>query len=241
MLSGESQPGTAPSLTVPSCLSANLSFWWYEATYWAAMTGMCLGFSLRIEGRRHVPRTGPALLIANHQSYLDPVLVGLASRRRLVYLSRKSLFSHPLFARLIRSYNAVPIDQEGIGIEGLRRVTQQLHEGRAVIVYPEGERSPDGKIHALKPGIHLLLKRTPVPVVPVGIAGAYDAWPRSRSWPVPAPLFLPAGKATLAVSVGRPLDARKFVDWPRERVLATLLDELQVHHARAERLRRKFL
>jgi 1-acyl-sn-glycerol-3-phosphate acyltransferase len=239
MLKGESQPDATTSLAVPSFLSAKLSFLWYEATYWAAMTGMCLGFSLRIEGRHHVPRTGPALLIANHQSYLDPVLVGLASRRQLVYLSRKSLFRHPWFARLIRSYNAVPIDQEGIGIEGLRQVTQQLQAGRAVIVHPEGERTPDGKVHPLKPGIHLLLKRTPVLVVPIGIAGAYEAWSRWRRWPVLAPLFLPAGKATLAVSVGRPMDARKFMDWPRERVLATLFDVLQQRHARAERLRRK--
>jgi 1-acyl-sn-glycerol-3-phosphate acyltransferase len=228
-----------PADARPDASSSLLAFLWYEATYWVGMTGTTLGFSLRIEGRQRVPPTGPALLIANHQSYLDPLLVGLASRRHLVYLARKTLFRHPLFARFILSYDAVPIDQDGIGIEGLRRIGEQLQAGRAVIVFPEGERTGDGEMHPLRPGVHLLLKRNPVPVVPIGIAGAYDAWPRWRPWPVPAPLFLPAGKGTLAVSVGRPLDARRFQDWPRERVLTMLFEELHKRQARAEKLRRR--
>ena len=75
--------------------------------------------------------------------------------------------------------------------------------------------------------------------MPVGIAGAYDAWPRHRPLPIPAPLFLPAGRGTLAVAIGRPLDARRLVDLPRERLLETLLGEIRLAHARAERLRRK--
>jgi 1-acyl-sn-glycerol-3-phosphate acyltransferase len=216
-----------------------LSDLWYDGVRLLTVTGMTLAFSLRLDGMDHVPRTGPALLIANHQSFLDPILVGVVSRRHLSYLARATLYRHRLLAPLMRSLNAVPIDQEGFARAGLQTILDQLHAGRAVLVFPEGERTHDGQIQPLRPGIHLLIKRGQAPIVPVGIAGAYDAWSRHRPLPIPAPLFLPAGKATMAVAIGQPLDVKRLVDLPRERVLETLLAELRQAHARAECLRRK--
>jgi 1-acyl-sn-glycerol-3-phosphate acyltransferase len=211
----------------------------YETTYWVSMAAMTLGFSLRTEGRHHVPRTGPALLIANHQSFLDPILVGLCSRRHLCFLARKTLFDHPAFAWLIRNLGAVPIDQDGVGKEGIRIILEQLQASRAVVVFPEGTRTPDGAMHELRPGIHLLIKRTQAPVVPVGIAGAFQALPYWAKLPRLAPLFLPPTPATLAVSVGQPLDARRFAEMPRADAVAALSAELQKVVIRAERLRRR--
>jgi len=147
-------------------------------------------------------------LIANHQSYLDPPLVGLAARRELVYLARKTLFDSRFFGALIRAYNAVPIDQEGIGKGGIRTILDQLAMRRAVLVFPEGERTRDGLMHPLKPGILLVIKKTQAPIVPVGVAGAYEAWPPSRPYPIPAPLFAPAPRGAIAVVVGEPLEPR---------------------------------
>jgi 1-acyl-sn-glycerol-3-phosphate acyltransferase len=215
------------------------SFLFYEATYWTSLIATILGFSLRISGTRNVPKTGPVLFIANHQSFLDPVLVGLAVRRHISYLARKTLFQHPAFAWLIRMLNAVPIDQEGLGIEGLRTILALLQAGRAVIVYPEGERTADGAIHALQPGIQLLIKKTRAPIVPVGIAGAFEAWPRSRKLPRLAPLFLPPSRRAIAVVVGKPIDAEHYADLPRQQVLTEMHAELQRVHDEAEALRRK--
>ena len=215
------------------------SYLLYEGVFWASMTGLTLGFSLRTEGMRHVPPTGAALLIANHQSYLDPALVGLAARRHLRFLARKTLFRSRWFGWLIRTLNAVPIDQEGTGLEGLKTILHQLQAGQAVLVFPEGHRTGTGELLPLKPGIQLLIRRTEAPVVPVGIAGAYEAWPRWSPLPIPAPLFLPPGKGTLAVSVGRPLDRRRLLDLPRDTLLTELSAELQKVQHRAERLRRK--
>lgn len=209
----------------------------YEATQWLSSMCMSLAFSLRSEGSRFIPRRGPALLVANHQSLFDPLLVGLASPRHLCYLARKTLFRNSFMAWFIRGLNAVPIDQEGIGKEGIKAILQLLHGGRAVLVFPEGHRTYDGNMQPLFPGVQLLVKKTAAPVIPIGIAGAYEAWPRWRKYPVPAPLF--AFGPGIAVSIGPPLDSRRLAALPREEVLDTLLAEVQSRIARAEKLRRK--
>jgi len=215
------------------------SYLWYKNIYWLSAATMTLGFSLRTRGHRHVPLRGPALVIANHQSFMDPVLIGLAVRRHAVFLARQTLFRHRWLAWLMRSLHAVPVNQEGFAREGLRTILDQLKAGRLVAIFPEGERTHDGPLLPLRPGIHLLIKKMAMPIIPVGIAGAFEAWPRSRAYPIPAPLFLPAGKGTIAVSVGPPLDSRRFADQPRDKVLANLFVALQEQMEQAQRLRRK--
>jgi 1-acyl-sn-glycerol-3-phosphate acyltransferase len=192
-----------------------------------------------MQGQRNMPATGPALLIANHQSFLDPILCGLVARRPLVYLARKTLFKNRYAAAIIRSLNAVPIDQEGVGKEGIRTILDQLTLGKAIVIYPEGERTRHGKMNPLKPGIHLLIKRTLAPIVPVGIAGAYDAMPHWAWLPRPAPLFWPAGRGTLSISLGKPLDPRRYAEMPRDQALRELYDKIYAEQQRAEQLRRR--
>jgi 1-acyl-sn-glycerol-3-phosphate acyltransferase len=220
-------------------MQARLSFLWYEVAYFFAHFATLLGCSLRTEGRHNLPRRGPVLVVANHQSVLDPILVGLSTRRHLRALARKTLYRHALLARVIDGLSAIPIDHEGVGKEGLKVVLAELGRGAAVLVFPEGTRTRDGVMHALRPGIHLVIKRVQAPIVPVGIAGAYEAWPPWQSCPLPAPLFLPASGRALAVSVGKPLDGRRFAALPREQALAELFQDLQKVAAQAERLRRK--
>src|SRR5262249_22280430 len=211
---------------------------WYDIMHVAGMAGFTLGFSFRFAGTRHMPTVGPVLVIANHQSFLDPWIVGMAVKRRLTYLARKTLFKNRVLAAIIHSLGAVPIDQEGVGKEGLRTVVEQLHQGRAVLVFPEGTRTPDGDMHPLRPGIHLLIKRTRAPLVPVGIAGAYQAWPIWRKYPIPAPLFLPPGRGTTAVVVGAPMSSERFAAMKREEATGALFREIAFVQARAEVLRR---
>jgi len=186
-----------------------LKFVWYEIVHWFTFIAYMLAFSLRLAGKRNMPRQGPVLVIANHQSFLDPNAIGLACRRHLVYLARKTLFQQRILALLMRSLNAVPIDQDGVAKEGLKTIIDQLKAGRAVLVFPEGERAL-GSLQQLKPGIHLVIKRVPVPIVPVGIAGFNAAWPRHSPLPSFAPLFLPPTARTMAISVGKALDGKRF-------------------------------
>src|SRR3990172_308380 len=116
-----------------------------------------LYFRFRYFGREHVPRSGAVLLLSNHQSPLDPVLVGRGSPRPLYYLARRSLFFWPL-SWLIRSLGAVPVDREGTSPSSLKIAVEILKQGEALVVFPEGTRTVDGNIGPLKHGFCLLAR-----------------------------------------------------------------------------------
>jgi 1-acyl-sn-glycerol-3-phosphate acyltransferase len=221
-------------------LSDWLSKLWYDIGYCFTLFTFTTLYSYRSEGSRHVPRRGPALIIANHQSFFDPFLVGLAaSSRRLNYLARQTLFKGGAFDWIMRSWGAVPIAREGMAKEGIQTVLDLLKHGRAVLLFPEGFRTSDGRIQPLKPGIQLILKRAAVPVVPIGVAGAFEAFPRTRKLPIVAPLLCPAAKGAIAAVVGKPLDGGRLGALPREQALQEMFDAIQKVQMRAERLRRK--
>ncbi|VTT97118.1 1-acyl-sn-glycerol-3-phosphate acyltransferase : 1-acyl-sn-glycerol-3-phosphate acyltransferase OS=uncultured planctomycete GN=HGMM_F09D09C25 PE=4 SV=1: Acyltransferase [Gemmataceae bacterium] len=211
---------------------------WYDAAYWASWGGFTFGFSYRGTGRWNVPKRGPALVVANHQSMFDPMLVGLSCPRYLTFLARNTLFDVPLLGPLIRSLGSVPIDR-GMAKDGIRAVLDRLSHGRAVLVFPEGERTFSGDLQPLKPGIALLVQRLNCPVVPVGIAGAFDAWNRHTTIPRPSPLFLPPGASTIGVSVGEPIPASRYKELGRDAMLADLHAEIARQVAKAEALRRR--
>lgn len=211
----------------------------YEIGYWLSRIVLLWGFNYRYEGGQNVPQTGPALLLANHQSFLDPSIAGCGFRRHLCFLARKTLFRNRYFGAFIRRVNAVPVDQEGVAKEGLKAILEQLQAGQAVLVFPEGERTSTGEIQPLKPGILLIIKRIAAPIVPIGIAGAFDALPRTRHWPKFSPFFLPTTGADIAVSIGKPIAAERYRDMPRDQVLMELREELMCAKERAERLRRQ--
>jgi len=221
-------------------MSEPLGGLWYACWYGLLMTYFTLGHSFRFAGRRHLPPSGPALLIANHESYIDPLLIALASPRHLAFLARSNLF-HGIFGRFLRSVNVFPVDQEGFAREGLKAMIDMLAAGWPALIFPEGERSSDGVMKPFRPGIHLIIKKTGAPIVPCGIAGAYEALPRWRHPPIPghSPLFLPPGNCTIAVEVGKPIDSARFRNMPREEALAQLFEEVKKVQERAEQLRRR--
>jgi 1-acyl-sn-glycerol-3-phosphate acyltransferase len=215
-----------------------LAFLWYEFAYWVGLAFMMVAFSLRLSGRKNIPRTGPVLIIANHESFFDPVLVGLAAPRPLHSLARKTLFVGS-FGTLIRSLGAIELDVESIGIDGLKRIVRLLQNGEGVVVYPEGTRSDTGEMGPLKPGVQLLIKRAKCPVVPVGVAGAFEALPWWSKTPILSPLFWPAGPSTMAVCVGKPLDGERLAKLSRDELVQELTRELHAVVVKAEKMRRK--
>ena len=212
---------------------------WYDVVYWSSFLSFTFGWSLRVIGRRNMPKRGPVLVIANHQSFFDPVLCGLVSRRYLSFMARTSLFKNPMVAGLIRSLGAFPIDNRGLGREGLQLTIELLNQGQCVLVFPEGERTFNGEIQPFMPGISLLIRRVKAPIIPIGIAGVYDAFPRETKLPHLAPLFLPPWAGTMGISIGKPIDPAPFAKMDREEMLAKLFGAVKEEWTKADQIRRQ--
>lgn len=173
----------------------------YHVGYRVTRAFFSLFYRPVVRGLELVPPTGGLLVVANHQSHFDPPLIGVAimPKRPLHFVARATLFDNPVFGAIISRLNAFPIDQSGRGdVKAIRTILAHLEKGKAVMVFPEGARSPDGAMHEFKRGTELLLRRSECHVLPVAVEGAYDAYPRHRKWPR---LF----GQRLGVNFGRPI------------------------------------
>lgn len=137
-----------------------------------------LVYDYRVHGSHNIPAEGPVLLVANHQSHLDPPILGCATKRQMYYIARATLFNNPLFACLIKSLRAISLDQSKGDSAAIKMAIEHLKKQRVVGIYPEGSRSEDGALGEFKPGVGLLIKRAKAPVVPVAIEGSFDIWQR---------------------------------------------------------------
>jgi 1-acyl-sn-glycerol-3-phosphate acyltransferase len=170
-----------------------LASWIWYAVLWCPCFAISrVWFRFRFSGKGYVPLEGPVLLVSNHQSNLDPVLVGVACPRQLKYLARQGLFFFP-FNLWIRSLGAVPIDRERGALGGIRTTLDLLQKQNAVLVFPEGSRTTDGKLDVMLPGFCLLARKSGATIVPVGIVGAYEALPRGAAYPRPHSIRLAFG------------------------------------------------
>lgn len=134
-------------------------------------------FGLRIKGRENLITDGPVLVASNHQSFLDPPLIGNLYHDEMYFLARKTLFVG--FGKwLYKQWNAIPVDQDRPDMASLKTMIRLLHQGEKVLVFPEGERSETGSLGTAQPGIGLIVAKAGVKVQPVRISGAIDALPR---------------------------------------------------------------
>ena len=142
-------------------------------------------FGVRFEGVEHIPASGPLLIVPNHVTYADPVLVSIPVRRRVYYMAWDALFGVPALAWLIRRLHAFPVEIETADPKATREAVRLLQAGEAVMIFPEGGRSPDGRLQRFKPGAFRLACSLDVPILPVTIVGGHEAWPPSRMLPRP--------------------------------------------------------
>lgn len=172
---------------------------WYWLSQWVCWTVCKILFRYRYSGRENVPMSGPLLVVSNHQSHLDPVLIGIASPRQVGALARASLFVGP-FAWLIRSYGAVPVER-GSATAGIRAMLGALKAGEAMIVFPEGTRTDDGSVKPFQAGFCAIARRSGAAIVPTTISGAFDALPRGAKFPRMKPITLTFNQAILPAEI----------------------------------------
>lgn len=142
------------------------------------VTTLC--FDIKVHGARNVPREGGVLIVANHQSYIDPAAIGAHVRRMTNYVGKSELFEKPLLNWVNRSMGAFPVRQGEGDIGAVREAIKRLKEGAALVLFPEGSRTFDGELQPIAPGVGLIAKKAGVPVVPCVIEGSFDAWPRDQ-------------------------------------------------------------
>ena len=121
-------------------------------------------FRWRVFNPERVPETGAVILACNHASILDPPLVGCGLKRECTFLARETLFRFPPIRWVLTNWQAVPIDREGSSVSGMKRIVAALGNGRAVILFPEGTRTHDGKLQSVRHGVGLIVVKSGTPV-----------------------------------------------------------------------------
>jgi len=150
-------------------------------------------FRWRVFNPERVPLSGPVIIASNHASFLDPPLVGSGFNRVCNFLARESLFRFWGVGALLRSWQAVPVDRDGAGAAGLRAILDRLLAGGLIILFPEGTRTPDGKLQPARSGIGLTVIKSTAPVVPAHVFGTFEAYGRKIKFPKPKRVMVKYG------------------------------------------------
>jgi 1-acyl-sn-glycerol-3-phosphate acyltransferase len=189
--------------------------WWWWLCQRIIRFGGMLFWQLKAFGVRNIPREGGALLVCNHQSFLDPPLVAAFLPREMHFMARRTLFQNPLLRALIVRCNAFPIERDSADVKGVRTAIERLGAGNLLLVFPEGTRTVDGEVGPMKPGVGLLADRASVPVVPVLIEGAHKVWPKGAAFPRPG---------TIRIRFGRPFKMDRSDEASGEKLRKAVLD-----------------
>lgn len=199
---------------------------WYDSLRVVVRIMVVLACGIRGCGREYIPKSGGALVLSNHQSHLDPVIIGTCFNGRLNYVARDTLFGFAPFRWLIESLDAIPIDREGMGLSGIKETLRRLKREEMVLLFPEGTRTEDGWVAPLKPGFCALARRAKVPLLPVALDGAFTAWPRWQKYP---------RRAMIQVQIGEPIWPEQVAKLSDEELVAEVRRRLVQCHAAARR------
>ncbi|MEC9234225.1 MAG: lysophospholipid acyltransferase family protein [Planctomycetota bacterium] len=209
-----------------------LSVMWYDFGCLVCELYLRLLHRFRMEGTDRVPESGALILVSNHQSYLDPVINGVfACRRPYSAIATRGLTKFKPFGWLLKSWDTVFVSASAGDKGALKAAISQLEQGRTVLIYPEGSRTDDGFVKGFQNGLLLVLRRSRATVLPVGIDGAYEVWPRSRKFP--------RLSGRIASVCGEPIPADELLGLDGPEALRRLRGEIDTLRLRARRILRE--
>jgi 1-acyl-sn-glycerol-3-phosphate acyltransferase len=195
--------------------------------FWWLMKYVFLGPLLRMLyrpkaiGLENIPDDGPVILAANHQSFLDDFLLPLVlKKRKATILAKADYFDHWYTRWFFKGAGCVPVRREGgsAGVAALRTAIDALKEGKLVALFPEGTRSPDGRLYRGKTGVARIALEAQAPVIPVAIGGTFELWPYNKKLPKPG---------STEIRFGKPLTFERNFETPADRfVLRSVTDEI---------------
>jgi len=166
----------------------------YRFTSLLALIACKVIFGVQAKGIEHIPKKGGFILASNHVSYLDPIVLGAISPRKLNFMAKEELFCHPLISWFLSQVGAFPVKRDSADLSALRYAMRRLREGKVLILFPEGSRRFDSTSTEPYPGIGFLTAKSNVPVIPVFIKGTERALPRGAKFIRPAKISVYFGK-----------------------------------------------
>lgn len=180
-------------------------------------------FRGEVNGLHHIPAEGPFLMAANHASHLDPPFIGCQVQRQIAFFARKSLWKPGVASWWLDGVGAIPVDRDGgSDIKAIKRVLQALGEGRALILFPEGTRSPDGQLQPPKAGVGLIACKTRAPVVPVRIFDSHVAFGRGGRLRPGTPVSITFGPALSPADYDAPDAGKERYQVASDRIMSAI-------------------
>ena len=190
-------------------------------------------FRIRFVGVEYVPPAGPVILVPNHVSYMDPVLVNIPINRPLHFMTLEPFFRVRGLGPLLRWCRAFPVLEEA-DRQGVRTAIRILRAGEPLVIVPEGGRTLDGRLQPFRQGAFRIALHTDAPVVPVTIAGAFEAWPVHRRFPRPGRVTItyhpPVTRKDLPPTAERKALPELLAELVRQRITAALPSEPSLSH-----------
>jgi len=198
----------------------------YFILRWGLRAVLPAFWKARVYGRHNEPSEDGVVYISNHQSFLDPMLVGFGLVRPLSYMARDSLFKIPGIGQLMTGVNAFPVKRGKADTGALKEAMRRIKRGGQVLVFAEGTRTCDGKIAPFLPGVALLAQRAAKWIVPVVIDGGFEVWPRTQALPKIGDVTVSFGKAIAQEDV-RHLKSGEMVEHVRQIMIQMQTDMRQ--------------
>jgi 1-acyl-sn-glycerol-3-phosphate acyltransferase len=195
---------------------------WYQFGYRLSQVLARTLFDFKVVHRERIIESGGVILAMNHQSYLDPPLAGIACRREIHYLARKTLLDWPILGPIFPKLHVIPVNQERADMSALKTVIKLIRAGECTIVFPEGARTLDGQLQPAQPGLGLVIAKTLAPVVPMRIFGAHEAFPRGGKPHPFRPITLVVGEPIFFTPADLVGEGRELYQRLSEQVLARI-------------------
>ncbi|ARN56095.1 lysophospholipid acyltransferase family protein [Sedimentisphaera salicampi] len=194
------------------------TFFFYWIAKLSTTSFMRIFYRVRVKGKENFPEKGAFIMVSNHQSFLDPMLAVMYTWRVLFFLARDTLFKG-LFGQLLLKLNTRPVKRGESDLKAMRTMIDILQRGYGTCIYPEGTRTPDGRISEIKPGFLLLARKTKAPVIPFVIEGLHEIWPKTQS--------KPNLSGRVMVEIGEPVPYEKIQEQGAENFAKWLTDKLR--------------